>query len=1010
MHTLDVSDNRLATMDHLALLGTLRDVLRTVSADDLFTYRKNLRVLTANLDHVAERLVADAHKKHVGDPVTVGDNAPQVVTLNMTPKGDEGTPRLINGLYQAIVEALTATAGTANMTLPALAQTLTHPIRAENQPPIEGTPKAIRTHLRGDSHMLHHDFSGTKDLYRQRLSLEKAVAALQSETAFRWHKVLVTIDHGDFDGQLRVALDRWIDARDDLDDDDKDDMRDALSRVMSSPSSRLHDLKRLVNVEGMGQIKKHIQIRYLEFLGASFETGHPCGALLRALADRLRAIERYIRDPDRPDAAYRCSLRGQTLDLREVLAPAHIFAMLPIIPEVEGNIGEGIDPERQESQYTFGIRMKLNGAVQQAPGRPTSYLYHLDQLDPSATTHPARRLTILFVYLVALDGLGQNDGQAAIDRFVADVLPTLQGHDELAKEAVLADKAAALRNDTQISARLTTLSKGVADKLRAGHLEPYAEHRVAIRVLKGILDTSRLAKGVDPFFRDDLFVREGRGALPYLTVSETAVEQDALYTLSALIRFDTMRAYAVPDARDDMKMSYALGNGEKHQLPIVFVPRGTNVYNTYLKGSSGLALIGQAPHTAAASAGDAFLYAYAYSLLAWLIAHAVTSLVDKEVFIPVLRFHASTEVASEAADALSSGLGKVMAHLLGQRHLTSSQGLSLASQPTGYQIQNARSSLYAPLPKYVAGGLDAVPGTPELERCAILVVSSRACDSIAGDENSRILTIAGESVGIVRRDRGRTAIQRLRRFTGTYLARDVPTKPTAILDEVARLHDRGYRHILYIAASPYKTTLHLADAQADDELFFMSGAILEQMREGKPDLTVYPVFFGTYPVVEFTPGKAPARDGRSLYIQDTRELTALMRDPAKQIAVFLNLFTGKTVRSRGETLYNGVMSYATTRNMHPGIVDNAEVDRGLIHDGPTKDALMFYLTLLHFARYEVDADEIVLKLNPYGDIIGDDSVGKHALLPHFSPKRSFNVLAFLGYVEQILARHTKGAG
>ncbi len=274
---------------------------------------------------------------------------------------------------------------------------------------------------------------------------------------------------------------------------------------------------------------------------------------------------------------------------------------------------------------------------------------------------------------------------------------------------------------------------------------------------------------------------------------------------------------------------------------------------------------------------------------------------------------------------------------------------------------------------------------------------------MASDESNRVLTIAGESVGLVRLETGDVAVQRLRRFTGTYPAEDVPTKPTAILDEVARLYDRGYRHILYVAASPYKTTLHLADAQADDELFFMSASILGQMREGKDELMVYPVFFDTYPVVEFTGGKAPSRDGRSLYIQDTRELGTLMRDPAKQIAVFLNLFTGKTVRSKGETLYNGVMSYSTARNMHPDIVDNADVDRGLILDGSTKDAVMLYLTLLHFARYEADGDEIVLKLNPYGDIIGDDSVGKHALLPHFSPKRSFNLLAFLGYVEQVLA-------
>ncbi len=1002
MHTLDAGDDRLAMMDHPALMRVLRDVLRDMPANQLFVYRKELGLLTASLDRGAEQFVVQAHKRRLVDPVTVGDDVAQTVTLNMTPEGEQETRRLVAGLYKTVGEALDATAAVAGIATADLAHSLTHPIRDTNQPSIEGDSEVVRKHLRGDQQLLHYDFAGTKTLYRQRLSLEKANADAQSGTAFRWHKVLITIDHAEFEEQIRVALGRWIDARDDLDDDDKADMRDAMTR--NSPFSRLGDLKRLINVEGMGQIKKETQIRYLEFLGGSFETDHPCGALLRALAERLRAIERYIHDPNRPDTAYQCSLGGQTLNLRALLAPASIFNQLPVIPEIDGNIGEGVDPERHESQYTFGIRMKLNGTVQQAPRRPTSYHYHVAKMDPSAGTSPARRLALLFIYLVALDGLGREDGQTVIDRFSADVLSVLQGQDEQAKMTIMAEKVVYLRDNGQIGAALTTLTKGIADKLRGGRLTPHGEYRVAICVLKGILDESGLARGVDSFFRDDLFMRDGHGALPYLTVSETAVEQDALYKLSARIGIDTMRAYAVANARDDMEMSYAFS--QKRQLPIVLTPQGQSLYKTYLSGSTGLALIGRAaraPQAPSESSGDAFLYAYAYSLLAWLVVRAVVAAIGNDVFIPVLRFHTTPEADAEEGDALSAGLGKVIAHLLGHRYLTGSQGLSLASKPTAYQIQNARSSLYATLPKRFAGQISAITAAIDIGRCAILMVSSRACDSVAGDERNRVLTIAGESVGLVRLNTGDVAVQRLRRFTGTYPARDVPTKPTAILDEAARLYERGYQHILYVAASPYKTTLHLADAQADDELFFMSGSILGQMREGKDDFTVYPVFFDTYPIMEFTGGKAPSRDGRSLYIQDTRELTALMRDPAKQIAVFLNLFTGKTVRGKGETLYNGVMSYATTRNMHPGIVDNAAIDRGLILDGPMKDALMLYLTLLHFARYEADGDDIVLKLNPYGDIIGGDSVGKHALLPHFSRKRSFNLLAFLSYVEQILA-------
>jgi hypothetical protein len=292
MHTFDAGDDRLAIIDHPALMRILRDVLHDMPADQLFVYWKDRGLLTASLDRVAEYFVAQGHKKRLADPVTVGDDAAQIVTLNMTSEGEQETRRLVAGLSKTVSDMLDATAITAKVTTSELANSLTHPIRDMNQPTITGDSKTVRQHLRGDRQLLHYDFAATKTLYRQRLSLEKANTEAQTGTALRWHKVLITIDHADFEEQIRVALDRWIDARDDLDDDDKADMRDSLARVINSPLSRLGDLKRLVNVEGMGQIKKETQIRYLEFLGGSFDTKDQCGALLRALAERLRAIER----------------------------------------------------------------------------------------------------------------------------------------------------------------------------------------------------------------------------------------------------------------------------------------------------------------------------------------------------------------------------------------------------------------------------------------------------------------------------------------------------------------------------------------------------------------------------------------------------------------------------------------------------------------------------------------------------------------------------------------------
>ena len=61
-----------------------------------------------------------------------------------------------------------------------------------------------------------------------------------------------------------------------------------------------------------------------------------------------------------------------------------------------------------------------------------------------------------------------------------------------------------------------------------------------------------------------------------------------------------------------------------------------------------------------------------------------------------------------------------------------------------------------------------------------------------------------------------------------------------------------------------------------------------------------------------------------------------------------------------------------------------------------KDTLVLYLTLFHLSRYEVGVrPAIALKLDPYNDIIGSDSVGAWAVRQHVQPGLRFNFLAFL---------------
>jgi hypothetical protein len=113
------------------------------------------------------------------------------------------------------------------------------------------------------------------------------------------------------------------------------------------------------------------------------------------------------------------------------------------------------------------------------------------------------------------------------------------------------------------------------------------------------------------------------------------------------------------------------------------------------------------------------------------------------------------------------------------------------------------------------------------------------------------------------------------------------------------------------------------------------------------------------------------------------------------------LFNGFRIQNGPERNYNGVISYATFANIYKGILDDEDIYRGLIFNGDLKNEILNLLTLFHFSRYE-KAKDISLKLNPYENLIGDDSVGALSLFKDMKGKSLFNLLAFLTEVKKVL--------
>ena len=220
-------------------------------------------------------------------------------------------------------------------------------------------------------------------------------------------------------------------------------------------------------------------------------------------------------------------------------------------------------------------------------------------------------------------------------------------------------------------------------------------------------------------------------------------------------------------------------------------------------------------------------------------------------------------------------------------------------------------------------------------------------------------------------------------------------------DEITKLYEeKGYRHFLYVAKAPYSRRLGLIRSESDpDSLFFMSETVIKYLKDGKPDLKLYPIFMDTYPALNLK-----TKNQESFYIPDVEELKKLSNDPSQRTKVFLNLFTGVTV-DQNRTFFNSVVCYSTLLNMYDD-EHTRDVISGLLDDSsPLQKTILNYILLFHFSRYEKSYNKntnIVLKLNPYSKLIGDQGLGTLSNFT-YSPKNiNFNTLAFLTVVRSAI--------
>jgi hypothetical protein len=993
------SDNDLVSLDYSALLQQILNLLQANSDSEqsIFKLSPDGKRLLIDVDEIAYQL----GEKELNNPLEMGENRAKTATVNLTKVAQEKFIKKVKQIRDYLQENLQEIVESKNhSSLENYVSTLVKPL-AEFQGNL------------GDQLSLTYPFNVPyTGLEKQRLTVSKTNS--QQSSLLRFHRLNITIEGlNHFNEGLKKSLESYINLQfADESKENQEDLQYILEDLVNDQSqqSDFYRLIALLNKEALGRLQREAKIRYLEFLREHINE-HPNLAYLEDLIRRLRLLENYINDPNKEDGYYEVNYAGETVNYRDLFNRADSFDPLPIIPIIEGYLGEIQNNTEGKKDCIFGLKLKLAGAVQAADGQ-SSFDYHLNLLDGKNQAHQdgledelrkkffvekVLRVALLYYFVFASRKAEQADlDYNPIIKWESDILPILQGSDEPKKRTILQKFKGGLY-EYQANKKIEILKTLLTDFLKRKSVCPSRSYPVALSINKGILERDyQTIDHNNSFFKEDLR-NNPKTALKYLSIGESTINPDALCSLNVTITIDDLHYYSTGDTQS-FSMEYDIR--QIKTIPILVFAndqRCRSIYNNKLKENSLLVFrynhqrLRESIYSESAFS-KRYIYQVTFALLVYIILLIIADAYPKSLFLPIIRFHLKSKDATEEKSFRS--ILYVITHLLNEENRSSCQGFNILGL-NKFKIKNGLASLYGNLPKIFR--FEDAKFTPSLEKLAIIVVSSRECDRTYQNDH-KIANVFGEVVGIYRQKDHSIRLYTKGTFSGNYQGEDIYTHPTVLMDAVNDLYNKGYRHFLYIAKSPYTSTLNLTQTNEDQELYFMSPSIIRTLKANRDDLKIYPIFFDKYYTVPLENKQAS-----SLYIQDTVELSEIVRDTHKKSVVFFNLFNGRSVVK--DNYYRGVISYTTLLNFYEGILDDTDIHVGLINDGQLKQDLLQYLTLYHFSRYEktpTSKDNISLKLDPYQGIIGDESLGKLAIFSHINPNIKFNLLAFLTEVRRCL--------
>ncbi len=1009
VNTIGEGDRHLVTLNYRGLLEAILNRLQHSETRNPFRFSSNGQQLLIEIDDIAYHL-ATTKASEIDNPLSGNYRSGRVATTHFK---DSARDHFVN--YNRKIRDC-------------LEKQLKSILKPEGDDPLKSyVSNLLKNHLTQFNRENHNQISFNYNFDKKYPQLSKQRLTLKHDDtdipALKFHRLTITIKQGSFDTELKDSLKNYIEHQfNEQSQDEIEEIIDDLYKERDQVDTDWYHLKRLMDTEAIAKVQRTAKIKYLEYIAEQISSSHTTH--LDVLICRLKALEKYFDDPNKSDGDYQVSYASEKCNLKEIFSRSEIFDALPIIPIIEGNLGEIRDSEKNELKFIFGLKLKLGGKVQTEGGQK-SLEYHLNLLNPESDSHkqglanPAKKeafvrkiLKIAVLYFFVFAG---NDPSATgysldsdleydiVSIFEKTSLSVFKVAHEKVKEKLfkaIAEKIKHYGTENKID----NLKNLLTARLKKNKLWNSRNYPIHINVKKGILvNEANVITENSTIFTEELRQNDKK-ALKYISISDASIDTTSLCYFEGNLQIDEIGYFETPDMQE-----FSLEYSAKRfpTLPVVVFPKEDKCKKILDKNFQNQDLI-IFPYAYERlkqnifqedKLREEFIYRFTFSLLAYislkLLLDTATEKCEARFFIPILRLHLGDKQNPHEEEVFMRSLFKLLSHLFNENHLSNSQGLRISNAKL-YRIKNGLSSLYSVLPKKFQ--LSHPVTHPKISKLAIIVVSSRECDR-SWQGNYKKSNLMGEIVKIDRQNDNSILIYRRKTISQHYDSGKIHRDPDILIREVEQLYQQGYRHILYIAKSPYSQTLNLTNTE-NDNLYFMSPQIIHNLKNQREDLKIYPIFFDQYYVVSLQTSSR-----KSLYIQDTDELTNLVNDPHQRNAIFFNLFNGIKIR-KDENYYNGVISYSTLLGVYEqNLLDTKDIYLGLIdtdHNQGLKHEILQLLTLFHFSRYEAGSNNIQLKLDPYQNIIGSDSVGALSMFPHIEANLKFNCLAFLNEVKDAL--------